>query len=298
MTKATTVTLNYVFEPQSDLDRLAFQFELLKSYHEGFFKKLLSTYGIADRIRAAFDKFSVLDAGCSEGLFLFFFYDTIREMYQGLEEKLNLVGFDLNRTAISTAESFAGARDIDAQFFLQNISGPYNPMLAAFDAAQFDFSFFIFSTEYLKNVGQAIKNNMTALNPGGFMYVYNLDLYRWRTTNEDVRVLWGALLQLIRNINPDVSISKSLTSWANDEGVRVLEQHDLHFRIGGSNEEEHKSMKNFVLAIQNARKGILANKILDAKEFDERWESLKSSLDLNKTIAQIVNTATLLQKQG
>jgi SAM-dependent methyltransferase len=263
------------------------------------FERALEEYGLCDKLEQVkaqkqakssdFRKVRILDIGCGEGLFL---YDIAEA--RGLIEVAELVGIDIDTTAIKTANEFCKEsvpprpylkfmnRDI-TQPFQNEREGMPNVNLTGFD--------FIFAITVIEHIAQARQHIQRIyqhlLRPGGVIYLRDAVLQSqevdeadgWAVAHLAMGPFFQQLFGFIQNKNPGVEVAKDQADWLREMGAtKVITQHNKVIS-GGLTPHGVAMLRNWVMGIRSSAPFLISRGLVTQAQYDETIKRLFEELN-------------------
>jgi 2-polyprenyl-3-methyl-5-hydroxy-6-metoxy-1,4-benzoquinol methylase len=292
----------YVLSDASDRERLLVQHDVFKPTVMTMFERVLDEYGLCHKLEQAkaqkktnassFQKVRILDIGCGEGLFL---YDLAALLEaRGLIEVAELVGIDVDSTAINTANEFCKEsvpprpylkfvnRDI-TQPFQNEREGTTNTNLTGFD-----FIFAIAVIEHLPDARQHIQRiYQHLLRPSGAIFLRDAVLRPqevdetdgWVAAHPAMDPFYRQFFGFMQNKNLGVEVAKAQADWLGEMGAnKVATQHEQVIS-GGLTPGGVAMLRNWVLGIRSGAPFLISRGLITQALYDEAMRRLFEELD-------------------
>jgi SAM-dependent methyltransferase len=290
MQEFSSQQLDFLKKALDDKTRQAVLHKSFKPRFINFFEKVLSEYGLADKLEAAKanrEKVRFLDYGCGEGLYLHDIADRLE--HKGLLQAANLNGIDINPATITTADEFARRAKPPRpylNFVLQDGRLPLseNPALKLNGEAQFDFVYSLVTFMYIPEARKHLeKLYREDLKPGGVVLLRDLVV---REEYDRVLMIHPALLpaikfytNLVRKVNGGLSIASDAAAWFESFGAEKVEQILDGVDASGKNEEEMGMLRQIIMITRNMKAQMIAEGLTTDKAFEEIFEQVYKELN-------------------
>ncbi|NWJ97467.1 MAG: class I SAM-dependent methyltransferase [Chloroflexi bacterium] len=299
---------SYVFGGEHlDGDRLTLQHKIFQPNFQEVIERVLGPeYGLATRIEQVLnmskgDKLKpapirILDAGCGEGLFLYYLAGLLERRGLLNPAVMQLVGVDSNLTAVATATDFVStvqpARPY-LRFICHDLTKPFelNPELRSIlsirqgqtnstatkeasegwleEGGGFDFIYAHAVAEHIPNAQQHIKYWYNLLKPGGIIFlldaVLNVDSSGLEVPHPALAPYFSRAFQYTKQIN-GLNVSEVAKDWLDQLGAEQIQFFPVIIPAGGNSEIGMMMLRNLVMIVRNTLPQLIALKIMTEEE--------------------------------
>ena len=260
--------------------RLEYQFELLREDFDLWFDAALRLAGL--RLDPAGATWSVLDAGCGEGLFT----HEIAHRYP----RARVVGFDVDARAVAVA----GQRCARQPNVALSVHDVRQPILGSVPAAHgFDLAVLWLVLPYLPDRRTVLANLAATLRPGGVLLLGNVPDEAQRLDHPAAADLMAAGRQLVERMGLG-GLQDSLTPLLAEAGFEAVTTHELRYPMGGATRSGQRWYA-YMLTGMSAAKPVVVDTfgLMDAAEYDRRIDQLaaESVLDIAGDVRFLVTLA-------
>jgi SAM-dependent methyltransferase len=260
--------------------RLEYQFELLREDFDLWFDAALRLGGLtADPALATW---SVLDAGCGEGLF--------SQEIAGRYPDARILGFDIDAGAVAVAAQRC-ARQPNVRLYAHDIRQPIVGSVPG--AGRLDLAVMWLVLPYLPQRRAVLANLAATLRPGGVLLLGNVPDETMRLDHPAAADLMAAARQLVERIGLG-GLQDSLTPMLADAGFEAITTHELRYPVGGATRAGHRWYR-YVLTSMSTAKPVIVNTfgLMDQAEYDRRFDQLlaESVLDISGDVRFLVTLA-------
>jgi len=260
--------------------RLEYQFELLREDFDLWFDAALRLGGLdVDAARAGW---SVLDAGCGEGLFT----EEIARRYPGAR----ICGFDVDAKAVAIAGQRC-AQLPNVRLFVHDVREPIPDDVPGADG--FDVAVMWLVLPYLPDRQSALANLAATLRPGGTMLLGTVPDEALRVDHPAGADLMAAARQLAQRMGLG-GLRDSLAPMLSEVGLEAVTTQELRYPIGGATSRGHRWYR-YMLTSMSTAKPVIVNTLglMDEKEYDRRFDQVvaESVLNLSGEVRFLVTLA-------
>jgi 2-polyprenyl-3-methyl-5-hydroxy-6-metoxy-1,4-benzoquinol methylase len=260
--------------------RLEYQFELLREDFDLWFDAALRLSGLGvDPARASW---SVLDAGCGEGLFT-------REIARRYPTA-RVVGFDVDAKAVAVAAQRC-AQQPNVRLFVHDVRQPIAGSVPG--GGGFDLAVMWLVLPYLPDRRTALANVAATLRPGGMILLGNVPDEALRVDHPAAADLMVAARQLVQRLGLG-GLQDSLAPTLAEVGLAAVTTQELRYRIGGATSSGHRWYR-YMLTSMSTAKPVIVNTfaLMDETEYDRRLDQVvaESVLDLSGEVRFLVTLA-------
>lgn len=260
--------------------RLEYQFELLREDFELWFDAALRLGGLeADRALA---NWSVLDAGCGEGLFT--------AEIAGRYPDAQVIGFDVDAQAIAVA-ALRCAGQPNVRLCVHDVRQPIVGSVPG--AGLLDLAVMWLVLPYLPDRRTVLANLAAALRPGGMVLLGNVPDEAMRLDHPAAAELMAAGRQLAERMGLG-GLQDSLTPLLAEAGFEAITTHELRYPVGGATRAGHR-WYGYVLTGMSAAKPVVVDAfgLMDEAAYDHGFDRLlaESVLDLSGDVRFLVTLA-------
>jgi SAM-dependent methyltransferase len=270
---------------ERDLDdrrRLEYQFDLLREDFDLWFDAALRLGGLSvDPAEAAW---SVLDAGCGEGLFTL----EIARRYPNAQ----LVGIDVDAAAIAVAAQRCAAEP-NVRFFVHDVR---QPILVRVPGGGFDLAVMWMVLPYLADRRTALANLAGALRPGGVVLLGNVPDEALRLSHPAAADLMAAGRELAERLRL-TGLEDTLAPLLQEAGFDAITTEELRYPMGGATSYGQRWYA-YMLTSMSAAKPVIVNVfgLMDEAEYDRRFDQLAAEpvLGLSGEVRFLVTIARRL----
>jgi SAM-dependent methyltransferase len=260
--------------------RLEYQFELLREDFDLWFDAALRLGGLeVDPARATW---SVLDAGCGEGLFT----REIAHRYPNAQ----VVGFDVDAQAIAVAAQRC-ANQPNVRLSVHDIRQPIVGSVPG--AGRLDLAVIWLVLPYLPDRRTVLAHLAATLRPGGVLLLGNVPDEALRLDHPAAADLMAAGRQLVERMGLG-GLQDSLTPMLAEAGLQAVTTQELRYPMGGATSAGHRWFA-YMLTSMSAAKPVIVDTfgLMDQAEYDRRFDQLvaESVLDLSGEVRFLVTLA-------
>jgi len=260
--------------------RLEYQFELLREDFDLWFDAALRLGGLAvDPARATW---SVLDAGCGEGLFT-------REIAHRYPDA-QVVGFDVDAKAVEMAAQRC-AQQPNVRLCVHDVRQPILGSVPG--AGGFDMAVLWLVLPYLPDRRTVLANLAATLRPGGVALLGNVPDEALRLDHPAAAGLMAAGRQLVERMGLG-GLQDSLAPMLAEVGLETVTTQELRYPMGGATSAGHRWYA-YMLTSMSAAKPVIVDTfgLMDEAEYDRRLDRLiaESVLDLSGEVRFLVTLA-------
>jgi SAM-dependent methyltransferase len=260
--------------------RLEYQFELLREDFDLWFDAALRLGGLeADPARAAW---SVLDAGCGEGLFT----QEIAQRYPDTQ----VVGFDVDQQAVAVAAQRCASQP-NVRLSVHDIRQPI--VGAVPGAGRFDLAVVWLVLPYLPDRRTVLANLAATLRPDGVLLLGNVPDQALRLDHPSAADLMAAGRQLVERMGLG-GLQDGLMPMLAEAGLQAVTTQELRYPLGGATSAGHRWYAYMLTSMSAARPVIVDTfGLMDQAEYDRRFDQLlvESMLDLSGEVRFLVTLA-------
>ncbi|MEI6045788.1 MAG: class I SAM-dependent methyltransferase [Chloroflexota bacterium] len=298
---------SYVFGgTHLDGDRLTFQYKIYQPSFEKIIELVLGTeYGLGTRIEQGLKPapIRILDAGCGEGLFLYYLAGLLEQRGLFNPATVQLIGIDSDTSAIATVLDFVRTAQPTRpylQFICYDLTKPFDlnpelrPMLplpatlseAAGDGGQeggggFDFIYAHLVAEHIPNASQHVKHWYSLLKPGGIIFLRDAVLDEgpngWKAAHPALAPFASQVTQYIKQIN-GFNVSEVAKDWLNEWGAEQVQALPLVLPVGGDSQIGLMMLRNLVMIVRNSLPQLIAKNITTMAQGEALLELLFKEL--------------------
>jgi SAM-dependent methyltransferase len=307
----------YLLSDISDRERLIVQHDISKPVVMTMFERVLTEYGLLQKLEQAkiqkasvvatnFQRIRILDIGCGEGMFLYDIATLLEE--RGLSEVVELVGIDIDATAIAIANDFyQELSPAKAHFsFIQcDITQPFQneqeatpahtaadniKSVVAFDNTGYDFIFAFAVVEHLADAQRHIQRiYQHLLKAGGVIYLRSTV---FQPQNEDAQDGWVVahpaiypfykqFFGFIQNKNPGIAVAKAQAVWLQELGAEKVLVERTKVSSGGATPEGIAMLHNLIMAMRSSAPILISRGMMTQENYDTTMQTLLEELDVN-----------------
>ena len=263
-----------------DRRRLEYQFELLREDFDLWFDAALRLGGLA--VAPAQATWSVLDAGCGEGLFT----REIAHRYPNAR----VVGFDVDAAAVAVATQRC-AQQPNVRLSVHDIRQPIVGGVPG--AGRFDLAVAWLVLPHLPDRRTVLANLAATLRPGGVLLLGNVPDQALRLDHPAATDLMAAGRQLVERMGLG-GLQDSLTPMLAEAGLQAVTTQQLRYPMGGATSAGHRWYA-YMLTSMSTAKPIIVDMfgLMDHAEYDRRFDQLlaQSVLDLSGEVRFLVTLA-------
>ncbi|MEI6045790.1 MAG: class I SAM-dependent methyltransferase [Chloroflexota bacterium] len=284
-------------ETHLDGDRLTLQYKVFLPSFQEIMERILGTeYGLANRIEQGLKTskglpIRILDAGCGEGLFLYYLAGLLEQRGLFSPATVQLIGIDSNISAIATAIDFVRTAQPTRpylEFICHDLTKPFElnpelrPMLpppttlseVASEGGQeegggFDFIYAHMVAEHIPNASQHIKYWYSLLKPGGIIFlrdaVCDEGSNGWKAPHLALAPYLSRVFQYIKQIN-GFNVSEISKNWLEELGAEQVQALPLVIPSGGNSQTGLMMLRNLVMMVRNSLPQLIARNITTAEE--------------------------------
>ena len=260
--------------------RLEYQFELLREDFDLWFDAALRLGGL--EVDAARADWSVLDAGCGEGLFA----GEIAHRYPNAR----IFGFDVDAKAVAVAAQ-RWTRQPNVHLFVHDVREPIADRVPG--GGGFGLAVMWLVLPYLPDRRSALANVAATLRPGGTMLLGNVPDEALRVDHPAGADLMAAARQLAQRMGLG-GLQDSLAPMLSEVGLEAVTTQELRYRIGGATSSGHR-WHRYMLTSMSTAKPVIVNTLglMDEKEYDRRFDQVvaESVLNLSGEVRFLVTLA-------
>ena len=260
--------------------RLEFQFELLREDFDLWFDAALRRAGL--EVDAARADWTVLDAGCGEGLFT----REIAHRYPNAR----VFGFDVDAAAVAVAGQRC-AEQPNVRLFAHDVRELIPGSVPA--AGEFDLAVMWLVLPYLPDRSAALANVAATLRPGGMLLLGNVPDETLRVDHPAAADLMAAARQLARRLG-FAGLQDSLAPMLAEVGLEAITTQELRYPIGGATSTGHRWYRYMLTSMSTAKPVIVHTfALMDEVEYDRRFDQVvaESVLDLSGEVRFLVTLA-------
>lgn len=301
MALSNTEYRDYVFGQVDDRDRLVIQHRISKPNFMALMERVLDDYGLAAKFKSG-QRVKLLDAGCSEGLFLHDIAELLEK--RGWLEQADFYGIDKDEAAILTASAYSHASRPPRpylNFYKHDLTRPLINCEGLFldGRPDFDLIMLLAVLEHIPDAKSCLANIYNYIAPGGVIYVRDLVLHEgedgWLSAHPASDPIGRALLNYILAINKGVDVSIESQNWLQELAAEQIETFADKQISGGNSQAGMDLLRNAVMAVRNAGPLLIARGFLTQVQFNAIMEQMFRDIGPN-THGQIVFMDTLARK--
>ena len=260
--------------------RLEHQFALLREDFDLWFDAALRLGGLADDQAQA--SWSVLDAGCGEGLFT----EEIADRYPGAR----VVGFDVDTRAVAVAAQRC-ARQPNVRLCVHDLRQPIVGSVPG--TGRLDLAVMWLVLPYLPDRRTVLANLAATLRPGGVLLLGTVPDEAMRLDHPAGAELMAAGRQLAERLGLG-GLRESLTPLLTEAGFEAITTHELRYPVGGATRAGHR-WYGYLLTGMSAAKPVVVDTLglMDEAEYDRGFNRLlaESVLDISGEVRFLVTLA-------
>jgi SAM-dependent methyltransferase len=304
----------YLLSDISDRERLIVQHDISKSVVMTMFERVLAEYGLLQKLEQAktqkdsglatnFQKIRILDIGCGEGMFLYDIATLLEE--RGLSEVVELVGIDIDATAISIANDFykeLNPAKAHFSFNQQDITQPFQSEQAtpstadntrsdvAFDNNAYDFIFAFAIVEHLAEAQRHIQRiYQYLLKAGGVIYLRSTVFQPqdedaqdgWVVAHPAIYPFYKQFFGFIQSKNPGIAVAKAEAVWLQELGAEKVLVERTKVSSGGATPEGIAMLHNLIMAMRSSAPLLISRGMMTQENYDTTMQTLLEELDVN-----------------
>ena len=220
-------------------ERLAAQYKADKPVFEAALNKVLTDYGLAQKLaqaKASGHKLRILNYRCGEGLYLHLFSEFLES--RGLVEGAELYGVDWDPAVIATADEyqkFSTPPRPNLRFFVHDLALPLaegynlNPLRDKEGQVRFDFIFAQRALTYGPHARQVLERLYNHnLKLGGMLYLRDVAVSQegpqgWYAPHPALQVLGAAIIKIIASSNPGIEVTEATSKWLEELGAYQIQ---------------------------------------------------------------------------
>lgn len=269
---------NYVFGAADEQELIAMYHQAYKNDFVNTLEKVFDEYGLADRLKGTNSESSpalILDVGCANGIYL----HTVAELLEkkDLLNTANLIGIDLNETAIANAEKFCLAAKPPRpylQFYLYDATQPLEDCssLRLQNKLKFDLIYALRFASFTSNARQNIKQLYKALKPGGVIYLYDVVAKPgeegWIAPPPMVPMV-EALFKYFASLNGGIGVGTEAANWLKAAGAEMVQTGVKRHSTGGNSQEVRQFLRFWVITFHTAGPMLVKKGFLTQAQYEE-----------------------------
>jgi SAM-dependent methyltransferase len=309
----------YLLSDISDRERLIVQHDISKTVVMTMFERVLAEYGLLQKLEQAkihkdnseigatdFQKIRILDIGCGEGMFL---YDIAALLEaRGLSEVVELVGVDIDPTAISIANDLdqeSNPTKAQLSFIQRDITQPFQNEQAAtpvtteaentvspdtFDNIAYDFIFAFAVVEHLAEAQRHIQRiYQHLLKAGGVIYLRSTVFQPrdedaqdgWVVAHPAIYPFYKQFFGFIQSKNPGIAVAKAEAVWLQELGAEKVLVERTKVSSGGATLEGIAMLHNLIMAMRSSAPMLISRGMMTQEKYDTAMQTLLEELDIN-----------------
>lgn len=294
---------DYLLDDTYEGDRLQLTHKIFKNDFIKIIEKLLDEWNFAKSLQTSNGaKANILDVGCAEGLFMHDLAEVLEA--RGLMPAAELIGFDNNVTAITTAEEFAKVSNPPRpylQFVLHDATLPFeeNPALRSHAKSGFDLIYALATLELLPQARVQLQRLYDYLKPGGLLYVRCIVVYEgekgWQPIHPALAPLSRIVYSQLEKINPGADVANAVAAWLQEAGAEKVETIFYQNPVGGPTEIGRLTLRNSLLAMRNRRNSMIKQGLISGDQYDAIMDTIYRELSVESQ-GQIAAVVTLARK--
>lgn len=277
---------------QSESERLTLQHRVVKPSFNRVFETILTQYGLAQRLQEALarhEKLQVLDAGCSEGLYLHTVAENLEAL--GLQGSSDLNGLDVNPEVIVTAQEFAKISSPprpDLSFYVHDLTRPLEECadLRLEKKLQFDFIFSVMTLTFLQSARQCTERLYRSLAPGGVIYLRELVMLEgedgWVSPHAGIAEFFRIQMGAIAALNPgQEEPAFGQAKWLKEAGAELVQARPDVLSASPETERGLLLLRSIIKLIYNSGPVLIAKGLMTQRQFDEIKTSISQEVNMN-----------------
>jgi SAM-dependent methyltransferase len=306
MAEGVTHFSNYLLADSQGQEYVQLNYKLTKAHFEQVLGRILTEYGLAERLKQAKltnSKLHILDIGCAEGLYL----HEIARVLDTLEltDAAYFSGIDLNSAAISIAEEFAGSSVPPRPYFNFYLYDATQPLpdcqgLNASNGAAFDFILVMSTLLYLPDARTHLTHFYELLKPGGVIYLRNVATLPgpagWMSPHPLADHFQTVSMNFIRQVNGGIDVATEAANWLETLGAEQIDQTFHTWHYDGATPEGLQVLRLFILLIRASAPTLINQGWMTQDEYDELMQNIFRNFSPDLKGGQWTYVETLARK--